>query len=111
MQYAGELHWSWDSCWLATVNDVAPQAVWVWDVTRLCLNSVIVFQSGVHTLQWHPSLPQLVMATNCPCLYVWRPEVCIHASFVEATHAFIIPAAPLTGCNMVVERSTIHAPI
>lgn len=72
---AVQLKWSLDGCWLAACNPAAPRVVWIWDMTRMRLDTVVVQICAVHALEWHPGQAQLAVTTNSPCLYMWRPEV------------------------------------
>ena len=73
--YAGRLRWSSDGQWLATVGEGLPRVVWLWEVPRMRLHSVIVHTCAVQGLEWRPGQAQLAVTTNTPCLYLWTPEV------------------------------------
>ncbi|KAK9795231.1 hypothetical protein WJX73_008078 [Symbiochloris irregularis] len=70
----GQVKWSADGRWLAAWSEAVPRAVWVWDMQTLRADSVIVHTCPAVALQWHPSLPQLAIATNTPCMYLWAPQ-------------------------------------
>jgi WD40 repeat protein len=64
--------WSADSCYLATVNENMPQAVWVWAVQEGELAAVLLLVSGVKSLAWAPvGGGSLAVATGGGRLYLW----------------------------------------
>src|ERR1700712_4669035 len=63
-----------DGTMIATRDDSAPTAVWIWDLTRLTAAAVIIQHSPVRQLSWHPSSPSLLLiqsAQDDPVLYFW----------------------------------------
>lgn len=76
---AGLIKWSADGRWLAAWSEALPRVVWVWDMQSLRADSVIVHTCSAVALEWHPSLPQLAIATNTPSMYLWAPQVSKHS--------------------------------
>lgn len=68
------LAWSADGQYLATRSDDRPQSLWIWDITRLELTSVLIHSSPVKTVTWDPSgAPRCAIACSSPSLAVWTP--------------------------------------
>eukprot|EP00462_Mataza_sp_D1_P005949 CAMPEP_0175125378 /NCGR_PEP_ID=MMETSP0087-20121206/3284_1 /TAXON_ID=136419 /ORGANISM="Unknown Unknown, Strain D1" /LENGTH=553 /DNA_ID=CAMNT_0016407211 /DNA_START=41 /DNA_END=1699 /DNA_ORIENTATION=+ len=72
----GLVRWSPDENFLATRNDNMPKAVWVWDMRRLALSSVLKQQHLARDFAWDPSRNRLLLAANTAKLYMWSPEGC-----------------------------------
>ncbi|OCL06078.1 WD40 repeat-like protein, partial [Glonium stellatum] len=63
-----------DGTLVATRNDAAPSAVWLWDLTQLAPRTVLLQHSAVKQLLWHPAIPDLLLvqcAHDDPALYLW----------------------------------------
>ena len=72
--------WSGDGTYLATRNDNAPTAVWIWDVSRLELCAVLLQIEHVKSVAWDPHHHRLAVVTGGERVYIWTPE---GASFVQ----------------------------
>lgn len=70
----GIMEWSADGRYLATRNDNMPTAVWVWDITRLELASVMLTLEPVRSVAWDPVQPRLATCSGGKRVYVWSPE-------------------------------------
>jgi hypothetical protein len=60
---------------VATKDDSTPTAVWLWNLSSLVANTVIIHHSPVRQLAWHPSRPELLLI-NCSLdetvLHLWN---------------------------------------
>uniref|UniRef100_A0A3P8WQY8 WD repeat containing, antisense to TP73 n=1 Tax=Cynoglossus semilaevis TaxID=244447 RepID=A0A3P8WQY8_CYNSE len=71
------LAFSSDSRFLATKNDNAASVVWVWDMQKMSLVSVLEQTSSVRCFQWDPLRPRLALCTGNTKLYLWSPSGCV----------------------------------
>eukprot|EP00941_MAST-03F_sp_MAST-3F-sp1_P005425 g5425.t1 len=70
----GMLEWSSCGRFVATRNDNMPNAVWIWDMARLRLASVLEHQISVRGFAWNPTRPQLAICTSAPKIFFWTSE-------------------------------------
>lgn len=63
-----------DNRYLATRNDNQPTAVWVWDISRLSLCSLLLHEHHVRCMAWDPAQTRLAIATGTNKIYMWSPE-------------------------------------
>ncbi|XP_045860971.1 WD repeat-containing protein WRAP73 isoform X2 [Meles meles] len=73
----GALAFSPDNYFLATRNDSAPNAVWIWDIQKLKLFVVLEQLSPVRSFQWDPQQPRLAICTGGSKVYLWSPAGCV----------------------------------
>uniref|UniRef100_A0A183AHM5 WD_REPEATS_REGION domain-containing protein n=1 Tax=Echinostoma caproni TaxID=27848 RepID=A0A183AHM5_9TREM len=69
-----------DGRFLATRNDNAPRALWIWSIDRrLSLFSLLVHTSGpVQCLAWDPTTPaRLALCTGSDSVFMWTPQACL----------------------------------
>ena len=68
---------SQDTHYVATKNELYPSLVWVWDLLRLTLNSLLVQKSEITHLSWCPSpaTSTLNISTGTGRLYLWTERV------------------------------------
>lgn len=80
------LAFSCDNKYLATKNDNMPNALWIWDVQKLC-QAVLMLQVGhIKSVQWNPVKTQLALCTGNNKLYLWSPAGCVSVEVpTEAT--------------------------
>lgn len=71
------LVFSSDGRYLATKNDNMASVVWVWDMQKLNLVSVLEHTSAVRCFQWDPKHPRLALCTGNTKLYLWSPAGCV----------------------------------
>jgi hypothetical protein len=71
---AGMLSWSSDSHYFFTRNDNMPTALWIWDICRLELATVLVQKDLIRTAAWDPTCSRLALCTESPHLYMWTPS-------------------------------------
>lgn len=81
----GHVAFSQDNRYLATKNDNMPNALWLWDVSKLCLSALLLQTSSVRAFQWDPKQPRLAVCTGNNKLYLWSPAGCV--SVVVPTEA------------------------
>lgn len=73
----GTVLFSPDSKYMATKNDNMPNAVWIWDVTKLRLAVLLLQSNPIREFQWDPLQSRLAVCTaNCK-LYLWSPAGCV----------------------------------
>jgi len=73
----GQVAFSRDNRYLATKNDSMPNAVWLWEVSKLCLTAMLLQSSPVRAFQWDPKQPRLAICTANSKLYMWSPAGCV----------------------------------
>lgn len=81
----GQVAFSNDNRFLATKNDNMPNALWVWDLPKLCLTAILLQSNSVRAFQWDPKQPRLAICTANNKLYMWSPAGCV--SVVVPTEA------------------------
>ena len=64
-----------DSRFVATKNEINPNVVWIWDIQRLCLNTLMIQKNEVTNLTWCPKTPTLNVSTANGKLYLWTIRV------------------------------------
>lgn len=57
--------------------DNAASVVWVWDMQKMSLVSVLEQTSSVRCFQWDPLRPRLALCTGNTKLYLWSPSGCV----------------------------------
>ncbi|RWW55167.1 hypothetical protein BHE74_00038202 [Ensete ventricosum] len=73
-QGIGLLSWSNDSQYVFTRNDNMPTILWIWDIRRLELATVLVQKDPIRTAVWDPTCARLVLCTGTSQLYMWSPS-------------------------------------
>ncbi|EKG12437.1 hypothetical protein MPH_10554 [Macrophomina phaseolina MS6] len=69
--------YSSDGNLLATRDDSMPTCVWLWDLMKLAARTVLIQHAPVKSLQWHPSIPTLLLiqcAQDDAVIYLWDAE-------------------------------------
>lgn len=69
-----------DNRYLATKNDNMPQSLWVWDMQKLCLLTVLEQTAPIRCFIWDPSSPRLALCTGNTKVYIWSPTGCVSAN-------------------------------
>lgn len=70
----GLLAWSADGHYLATRSDDRSHTLWIWDVTRLELTSILIHASPIKSVTWDPTgAPRCAIACSSCSLAVWTP--------------------------------------
>ncbi|KAK0658159.1 putative WD repeat-containing protein C32H8.09 [Lasiodiplodia hormozganensis] len=62
---------------LATRDDSMPTCVWLWDLTGLTARTVLIQHAPVKSLDWHPSIPTLLLiqcAQDDAVIHLWDLE-------------------------------------
>ncbi|KAK8791133.1 hypothetical protein WA158_005764 [Blastocystis sp. Blastoise] len=67
------LSWSPDGRYVQSTSDNLPKAVWIWDIYRHRLHSIIIFKEVVTSVTWCPVAFLLAIATASKMVYIWRP--------------------------------------
>eukprot|EP00995_Heteronema_vittatum_P009426 NODE_4753_length_555_cov_141.944664_g3469_i0.p2 GENE.NODE_4753_length_555_cov_141.944664_g3469_i0~~NODE_4753_length_555_cov_141.944664_g3469_i0.p2 ORF type:complete len:158 (+),score=67.89 NODE_4753_length_555_cov_141.944664_g3469_i0:24-476(+) len=62
---------SCDGRYLATHSEALPHAVWIWNITRMCLEVVMVQLKPVKALHWDPVHCRLGICTGSKRFYMW----------------------------------------
>ena len=68
------MEWSYDSQYLATKCESMPNAVWVWDMTKLELKTLLVHLDQVKSFKFSPDSHTLVIGTGKSRVFVWTPK-------------------------------------
>mmetsp|Transcript_17342 Transcript_17342/g.33382 ORF Transcript_17342/g.33382 Transcript_17342/m.33382 type:complete len:435 (-) Transcript_17342:1765-3069(-) len=76
----GTVAWSGDNRYLVTRNDNMPTTVWIWDMSRLELATVLIQIDPVKSIDWDPVHCRLALCTGGPKIFLWAPEgsSCVH---------------------------------
>ena len=85
----GTMMFSCDSSYLATKNDNNPNVVWIWDVKKLRLDSVLVLSRGVKVISWDPCETRLATCSGTNKLYMWSPSGCLSTE-VRVEEEFLV---------------------
>jgi WD40 repeat protein len=62
---------SFDSVYLATVNEQCPTYVWIWDMVKCQLNSLIQQREPVKDICWAPSCQNLNISSSNNKIFLW----------------------------------------
>jgi len=68
--------WSAGGRFLATRDDGAPRALWVWDGASLGLHSLLLQAHAVRAAAWHPTRQLLALCTGIGAVVLWSPRGC-----------------------------------
>ena len=68
------LEWSFDSKFLATKCETSPNAVYVWDMTKIQLAAVLIHKDSVKTFKFSPNSMQLLIGTGQSRVFIWSPK-------------------------------------
>ena len=49
------------------------ETLWIWDIGKLKLCSLMVHQSAVRNAEWDPTKPRVAFCTGNDMLYMWSP--------------------------------------
>lgn len=72
----GIVKFSADDLYMATVNENMPTTVWVWDIQKLALCSVLSHRKPIKSIMWDPCRHRMCISTSNSKLYLWSPEGC-----------------------------------
>ena len=89
------LEWSPDGRFLFSRNDNMPNCIWLWEISKLALTSLISQIEPVKNAQWEPSKTRLALCTGNGRVYMWHPE---GASCVE------VPISKFENTKRVIEN-------
>jgi WD40 repeat protein len=62
---------SHDSCFMATVNEQCPKHVWIWDLVRCQLNSIVQQKDVVKDIVWAPNSLNLNISSSDSKIFLW----------------------------------------
>jgi len=87
----GQVLFSSNGQFLATKNDNFPTAVWIWDVVKLKLISVLMQKQAITCISWNPTKSHLALCTASPKIFLWTPDGCMDVSLpqtssIDVTH-------------------------
>ena len=60
-----------DSGFVAAVCETTPKCVWIWDLSKLCLNSLLVQKNRVSELCWSPNSNNLNISADDGKIFLW----------------------------------------
>ena len=82
----GIASFSQDCKYLFTRNDNMPHTLWIWDIRKLSLCTVIVQAAAIKHVEWDPVKTRLALCTGVNKLYMWSPagSLCVKVP-VEGT--------------------------
>jgi len=70
----GLMAWSFDSNFLASRNDNMPCVLWIWTVSNLSLNTVIIQNKPIKHFAWSPTGNLLLIVNDSNKLFFWSVE-------------------------------------
>lgn len=73
----GALGFSPDCKYLYTKNDNMPNTLWIWDIQRLTLCTVLIQGAAIKCIKWDPNRTRLALCTGTNKLYMWSPAGCL----------------------------------
>ena len=62
---------SCDSVYLATVNEQCPSMIWIWDLVKCTLNSIIQQKDLVKSIEWAPNSLNLNISSGDNKIFLW----------------------------------------
>ena len=60
--------------YLATKCENMPNAVWIWDMSTLLLNTILIHLNEVKSFKFSPNSQTLVIGTGQARVFVWTPK-------------------------------------
>jgi WD40 repeat protein len=60
-----------DSNFAASISENTPKCVWIWDLNKLCLNSLLVQKNNVSEICWAPTSTNLNISSQDGKIYLW----------------------------------------
>eukprot|EP00929_Paragymnodinium_shiwhaense_P079819 TRINITY_DN41608_c0_g1_i1.p1 TRINITY_DN41608_c0_g1~~TRINITY_DN41608_c0_g1_i1.p1 ORF type:complete len:523 (-),score=98.51 TRINITY_DN41608_c0_g1_i1:172-1671(-) len=111
-QGIGAASWSTDERYLATRHDAYPSVVWIWDVARLCLATVLLHRAPVRSFAWSPLVqiagrlrppPRLAVATAEMRLGIWTAPAVEEAARLggdAAAASVVIAPCPMSAATV-----------
>ena len=82
----GTVLFSPDCKYMVTKNDNMPNAVWIWDVARLCLAVLLLQVNPVREMAWDPQQSRLAVCTGNGKLYLWSMAGCVSVTVPGETN-------------------------
>lgn len=73
----GTVLFSFHNTFMATRNDNMPNAIWIWDMMKLKLHTVLVQAHPVKVLAWDPKETRLALCAGTNKIYMWSPAGCL----------------------------------
>ncbi|XP_065061599.1 WD repeat-containing protein WRAP73-like [Rhopilema esculentum] len=73
----GKVVFSHDNRYIASRNDNMPTVVWIWDVKKLSLSTVLVQSQNIQSMEWDPKETRLAICCGTNKLYMWSPAGCL----------------------------------
>lgn len=70
----GSIAWSPDGNYVASRNDNMPNVLWIWDVSKLLLKTVLIQLQPIKTFTWCDNSEYLVFCTGSPRVFFWSKE-------------------------------------
>jgi WD40 repeat protein len=58
-------------------KDSMPNILWIWDMNKFKLASVLIQTSAIRCVAWEPRQPRLALCTNNNKLYMWSAQGCV----------------------------------
>lgn len=62
---------SMDSNYVATVCESCPKYVWIWDLSNICLNSILLQKNNINDIAWAPNSLNLNISSNDGKIFLW----------------------------------------
>lgn len=70
-----QMSFSSNSAHLASKNDNMPNTLWIWDVKKTRLSTVLTQLNEVKNFAWDPFQPRLALCTGSNKIYIWSAEI------------------------------------
>ena len=85
----GTVLFSQDNCFMATKNDNMPNVIWIWNLKKLKLDSMLVLSRSVRALEWDPIEIRLAACSGTNKIYMWSPSGCLSTE-VKVEEEFLV---------------------
>lgn len=70
------LEWSFDGSFISSKEDSFPNLVWIWEIKKLKLNSILIHNQEVRSMKWNPLQNQIAFCTGIQKINLWSIEGC-----------------------------------
>ena len=85
----GTVLFSQDSSFMATKNDNMPNVIWIWNIRKFELDSLLVLSRPVRAMEWDPKEVRLAACSGTNKIYMWSPSGCVSTE-VKVEEDFLV---------------------
>jgi len=73
----GSVTFSSDNTYMVTKNDNMPNVLWIWNMVKLKLHTVLVQAHPIRAFVWDPEQVRLALCCGGSKIYIWSPGGCL----------------------------------